>query len=73
MKTTDRISVRRFLHLFESFSQRQQLKIAEVIRKKTLTEKWSELKKSLPNLDFSENEIMDVVKAVRNRRYSRNR
>ena len=70
-KGTYTININEFLSMFEMFSNKEQLKIATVIQKKTLDDRWNELKKRLPDSGISEQEVINEVKAVRNQRYGK--
>lgn len=61
----EKITVSNFLTIFEKFSPSEKLKIAEKINQKTFTERWKTLDAELPDLEISDNEIMDEVRAVR--------
>ena len=60
-----KITVPGFLTMFEKFSPSEKLKIAEKINQKTFTERWKMLDAELPDLEISDEEIMDEVRAVR--------
>jgi len=64
-------NVNDFLSMFDLFSNKEQLKIASVIQKKTIAERWNELKKRLPDTGISEEEVVKELKAVRNKRYGK--
>lgn len=70
-KSSNIISINDFLSMFEMFSNKEQLKIASFIQKKTLAERWNELNKRLPEIDISEEEVIKEVKAVRTLRYGK--
>ncbi len=58
-------SVNKVLQLFNKLSKPEQLEIADKIVKQTFEDRWKILDSNLPNMDFSEDEIMDEVRAVR--------
>ena len=61
-----KIGVKEFLLLFNQFSKEEQIKIAEKIALQTFADRWALLDKELPDTDeFSEEEIMAEIKAVR--------
>ena len=61
----EKISVPRFLTLFKKFSSSEKLKIAEQIDQETFAERWVFLDSELPDIEISDEEIMDEVRAVR--------
>lgn len=66
MKTeSEKITVPRFLTMFEEFSPSEKLKIAEKINQKTFAERWNVLDAELPDAEVSDEEIMNEVRAVR--------
>ncbi|MCG3167528.1 MAG: hypothetical protein POELPBGB_03320 [Bacteroidia bacterium] len=70
-KEINTLKVNDFLSMFELFNNKDQLKIATVIQKKTLAERWNEFKKRLPDTDITEEDVIKEVKAVRNKRYGK--
>jgi len=70
-KEINTLNVNDFLSMFDLFSNKEQLKIATVIQKKTLAERWNELKKRLPDTGISEEGVVKELKAVRNKRYGK--
>lgn len=66
MKTeSEKITVPRFLNMFEKFSPSEKLKIAEQINQKNFAERWNALDAELPDIEMSEEEIMNEVRSVR--------
>ncbi|MGC2234896.1 MAG: hypothetical protein WA584_01875 [Pyrinomonadaceae bacterium] len=66
MKTeSEKITVPRFLTMFEEFSPSEKLKIAEKINQKTFAERWNALDAELPDAEMSDEEIISEVRAVR--------
>lgn len=65
------LSVNDFLTLFDRFSVSEQRKIAGILQRRTLAERWEQLRSSLPDIAISEEEVMAEVKALRNRRYGK--
>ena len=63
--TGDKVTVLRFMNYFYSFSKKDQSKIASQINQTTFKEQWEELDKILPDVDLSEEEVMNEVRAVR--------
>lgn len=61
----EKISVPRFLTLFRKFSSSEKVKIAEQIDQETFAERWTFLDSDLPDIEISEEDIMDEVRAVR--------
>lgn len=62
---SEKVSVPRFLTMFEKFSPSEKLKIAEKINQKTFAERWNALDSELPDVEMSDEEIMTEVRAVR--------
>jgi hypothetical protein len=58
-------SVNRVLELFNLLSKSEQLEIADKIDKQTFKDRWQLLDETLPDVEFSEEEIMNEVRAVR--------
>lgn len=58
-------SVSKVLQLFNMLSKSEQLEIAEKIGKKTFKERWILMDELLPNVEISEEEVMNEVRAVR--------
>lgn len=58
-------SINKVLQLFNMLSKPEQLEIADRIDKQTFNDRWSLANNSLPNADFSEEEIMNEVRSVR--------
>ncbi|MBI4646385.1 MAG: hypothetical protein HY738_07280 [Bacteroidia bacterium] len=67
-KALSGITIDSFLSMFEMFTYKEQIKIASIIQKKTLAERWNELKKYLPDIDINEESVIKEVKSVRNNR-----
>jgi hypothetical protein len=58
-------SINKVLQLFNMLSKPEQLEIADKIDKQTFKDRWQLADSSLPNVNFSEEEIMNEVRAVR--------
>jgi len=58
-------SVNEVLQLFNMLSKPEQLEIADKINKQTFKERWMLMDALLPNVEMSEEEIMEEVRAVR--------
>ena len=66
MKTgNEKITVPRFISIFEEFSPSEKIRIAEQIDRQTFAERWKLLDAELPDIEMSDEEIMDEVRAVR--------
>lgn len=65
------LSVSKFLSLFELFSNRDKKRIADVIQRRTLADRWADLETRLPDTDISEEDVMAEVKAVRQKRHGK--
>lgn len=52
------LSVNDFLTLFDRFSVSEQRKIAGILQRRTLTERWEQLRNSLPDIAISEDEVV---------------
>lgn len=61
----EKINVPEFLTMFEKFSPSEKLKIAEKINQKTFAQRWQMLDAELPDVEISDEEIMDEVRSVR--------
>lgn len=61
----------KFLSLFELFSNRDKKRIADVIQRRTLADRWADLETRLPDTDISEEDVMAEVKAVRQKRHGK--
>ena len=59
------LNVTKFLAMFRQFPPAQRLQIAEKINQQTFSERWQQLDAELPDVEMSEEEIMNEVKAVR--------
>jgi len=62
---TEKVTVPRFMNLFKNFSTSEKIKIAEQINRQTFADRWKILDEELPDIEISEAEIMDEVRAVR--------
>ncbi len=62
---SEKITVPDYLTIFEKFSPSEKLKIAEKINQQTFSERWKMLDAELPDVEISDQEIMDEVRAVR--------
>lgn len=65
------LSVSKFLSLFELFSNRDKKRIADVIQRRALADRWADLETRLPDTDISEEDVMAEVKAVRQKRHGK--
>lgn len=59
------VSVNKILQLFNMLSKPEQLEIADKIEKQTFQERWKLMDEFLPDVEMSEEEIMEEVRAVR--------
>jgi len=59
------VSANKVLQLFNMLSKPDQLEIVDKIEKQTFKERWKLMDESLPDVEISEEEIMEEVKAVR--------
>ncbi len=62
---TEKITVPRFLTIFENFSAPDKIKIAEQIDRQTFADRWKKLDDELPDSEMSDSEIMTEIRAVR--------
>jgi hypothetical protein len=62
---TEKISVPRFLSIFKRFSASDKIKIADQIDRETFEVRWKTLDAELPDVELSDEEIMDEVRSVR--------
>ncbi len=62
---TEKISVPRFLTMFRKFSASDKIKIADQIDRETFEARWKVLDAELPDVEMSDDEIMDEIRAVR--------
>ncbi len=62
---TEKISVPRFLTMFKEFSASDKIKIADQIDRETFEARWKVLDAELPDVQMSDDEIMDEIRAVR--------
>ncbi len=62
---TEKITVPRFLTIFKKFSASDKIKIADEIDRETFEARWKVLDAELPDVEMSDEEIMDEVRAVR--------
>jgi len=58
-------SINKVLQLFNKLSKPEQLEIANRIEKQTFEERWQLADNTLPELKFSDEDIMKEVRAVR--------
>ena len=65
MDAAGKLSVIEFLELFKQFSKTEQLSIAEKINALTFKQQWELLNVELPDVEISDEEIMEEVRAVR--------
>lgn len=59
------LTIAKFLALFNQFSRTEQAQIAKEIWKKTFAEQWSLLDAELPDVEISDEEIVEELRAVR--------
>lgn len=59
------LTIAQFLALFSRFSRAEQEQIARTIWEKTFAAQWRMLDKELPDLNISEEEILEELRAVR--------
>ena len=62
---TAKVTVLRFMNYFYAFSKKERQKIVQQINQSTFKERWDELDKILPDLDLSEEQVMNEVRVVR--------
>ena len=62
---TEKITIPRFLNIFRKFSPSEKRKIAEEIDKETFEDRWKAMDANLPDVEMSDDEIMNEVRAVR--------
>ncbi len=62
---SEKITVPRFLTMFEKFSPSEKIRIAEQIDREMFTKRWELLDAELPDFEVSEKEIMSEIRAVR--------
>jgi hypothetical protein len=55
----------KILDLFNQLSKKEQLEVADKIDKKTFDDRWQLIDAELPDTTFSDEEIMNEVRAVR--------
>jgi hypothetical protein len=58
-------SINKVLQLFNMLSKPEQLEIAERIDKQTFEDRWKLMDTTLPDVEFSEEDIMNEVRTVR--------
>ena len=58
-------SINRVLQLFNLLSKSEQLEVADKISQRTFKDRWQLVDKTLPDVQFSEEDIMNEVRAVR--------
>lgn len=58
-------SINKVLQLFNLLSKPEQLEIAERIDKQTFIDRWQLIDSELPDVIFSDEEIMNEIRAVR--------
>ena len=64
-RPTGKVSLVRFMYYFKKFSKSERMKVAEQINRTTFRECWALVDKALPDLQMTEDEIMDEVRTVR--------
>jgi hypothetical protein len=60
------LNTEQFISLFQQFTKKEQVKIAEKIQNLTFAQQWKMLDEDLPDVEMSEDEIMQEIYAVRN-------
>ena len=63
--TTKAANINQFLQLFNQLSKKDQLVVADRIDKQTFDERWQLIDNTLPDVNFSDDEIMNEVRAER--------
>ncbi len=58
-------SVKQVIQLFNTLSTTEQLEVAEKISEQTFEKRWQLLDSELPDVEISEEDIMNEVRAVR--------
>jgi hypothetical protein len=58
-------SINKVIQLFNTLSKPEQLEIAERIDQQTFEDRWQLADNTLPDANFSEDNIMNEVRAVR--------
>ncbi len=59
------LSIAKFLALFNQFSRAEQVQIARKIWEKTFSEQWKQLDAELPDVEISDEEVIQELMAVR--------
>ena len=59
------LTIAKFLALFNQFSRTEQAQIAKEIWEKTFAEQWNLLDAELPDVEISDEEIVEELRAVR--------
>lgn len=59
------LNIAKFLALFNQFTRAEQVQIARKIWEKTFAEQWQLLDTELPDVEMSEEEILEELRAVR--------
>ena len=59
------LTIAKFLALFNQFSRAEQVQIARKIWEKTFAEQWKQLDAELPDVEISDEEVMQELMAVR--------
>lgn len=59
------LTIAKFLALFNQFSRAEQVQIARKIWEKTFSEQWRQLDSELPDVDISDEEVIQELMAVR--------
>ena len=60
-----------YLQLFNKFSKKQRIEIANKISESTFEDRWQLLKKKMPSSRISEQDVIDEVKKFRKARYGK--
>lgn len=59
------LTIAKFLALFNKFTRAEQVQIAKKIWEETFTEQWKLLDAELPNVEITDEEIVEELRAVR--------
>lgn len=66
MESREKVSIKDYVKQFDQFTKKDQLKIADLISKRTFEKRWMELDAFLPDSELSDDEIVTEVKTARN-------
>jgi len=59
------VSINKILQLFNMLSKSDQLKIADKIGQQTFRERWKLLDETMPDAEYTDDEIMEEIRAIR--------